>query len=540
MVNGPSQVDGYDVDTALRLLGAADFRDSAPSGCMENLLLIIQNIAVFILRVLNYVCGDHQWYNNRTAHHIVERFTEQCNAGHPQDPSLHERVRELYDALLLRANGNVSYAHGIDVNLLQHDQPEHTSPAVHAPELKAVDIGPVFASIDSSKLNPISADSEHPINTRNGFLLHPNWNETPPPMISKSQFVPHALVEHLMRNKKNLALGVKYETGDAITNMEGALHTFVTPLCNTILTGDYAWKGTHNIVSFMNNQGRRVILSAAIQPDFECDTVMMQLVKPQAEAIEGRPLPEDFKILSNEAKQDSTQREAYDRLLLQHMIYHLTASHSLPKRSDIPSELPKGEDVLNALINDTSLTPVEILNRVQGKFVKVNDYRISLEVLLNTYIHQLHNEFSVLDKAAPQGYVYTINPPSIFAKELNGASLLNRLQILAFKYLNLVNPALFNHLQIVGFSEYADPAALVLLHQALPNMTILKRSVLYADQGRYSGPEGYALVIHNNSDAFGQNIEFEGQSSLDGVIGSYSSAACALKRDRPDLLDHVV
>ena len=50
----------------------------------------------------------------------------------------------------------------------------------------------------------------------------------------------------------------------------------------------------------------------------------------------------------------------------------------------------------------------------------------------------------------------------------------------------------------------------------------------------------YALVLHNNSDAFGQNIETEGPSSLDGVIGSYSDAACHLERNRENLLSFVM
>ena len=62
---------------------------------------------------------------------------------------------------------------------------------------------------------------------------------------------------------------------------------------------------------------------------------------------------------------------------------------------------------------------------------------------------------------------------------------------------------------------------------------------LYRDS-KYIGPQGLALVIHNNSDAFGQNIEFEGVSSMDGMVGSYSNAACLLKRNRPDLLSRVV
>ena len=51
----------------------------------------------------------------------------------------------------------------------------------------------------------------------------------------------------------------------------------------------------------------------------------------------------------------------------------------------------------------------------------------------------------------------------------------------------------------------------------------------------------YLLVIHNNSDAFGQNIETESAGgSLDGAIGVYSNAAACLARGKRDLLTNSV
>lgn len=52
--------------------------------------------------------------------------------------------------------------------------------------------------------------------------------------------------------------------------------------------------------------------------------------------------------------------------------------------------------------------------------------------------------------------------------------------------------------------------------------------------------KGTTLVLHNNSDGFGQNIETEGVSSLDGALGVYSSAAAGLHRKRKDLMEVVV
>ena len=62
----------------------------------------------------------------------------------------------------------------------------------------------------------------------------------------------------------------------------------------------------------------------------------------------------------------------------------------------------------------------------------------------------------------------------------------------------------------------------------------------YDPKGIEGGEEAW-LVIHNNSDAFGQNIETEGSSgSMDGAIGANSSASATLERRRKDLLDYVI
>ena len=62
----------------------------------------------------------------------------------------------------------------------------------------------------------------------------------PPPLISSSEFVPKKLIELLMRKKKDSAIGVKFRKasagagGDIITTLEGAMHTFVTPVVGKV------------------------------------------------------------------------------------------------------------------------------------------------------------------------------------------------------------------------------------------------------------------------------------------------------------------
>ncbi len=100
------------------------------------------------------------------------------------------------------------------------------------------------------------------------------------------------MVAHLMRRKKDTAIGQKYQQGDAITNMEGALHTFVTPVCSIEMTGDYVWRGRHSAHEFEHGQKRRVVMSAAVQPDFENTEVMLQVLALDSQRCVG----ENFKL----------------------------------------------------------------------------------------------------------------------------------------------------------------------------------------------------------------------------------------------------
>ena len=49
------------------------------------------------------------------------------------------------------------------------------------------------------------------------LFLEKGFTQSLPPIISKSEFVPSKMVEHLMSNKKPTALGVKFQFGDKIT-----------------------------------------------------------------------------------------------------------------------------------------------------------------------------------------------------------------------------------------------------------------------------------------------------------------------------------
>lgn len=407
-------------------------------------------------------------------------------------------------------------------------------------------------------------------NSPRTFYLE-NLSLVSPPLISASSFVPRNMVEHLMRNKKSSALNVKFVSGrknakgraDEISNMEGAMHTFVTPVMAAVMTGDYRYSSGHGVTRFGNQKGmrrvRNVVLSASIQMDFEGPHVMLEVARLRGEEVLGRDLVEnaDLKILTGDEKQDDGLRNDYDGLLRRHMVYHLTKHHSLPARTKIDKKfclsVQDSITFLEGLITAPELDLLTNLeNTISARFTKLpGDQIVSLELLLNTAIHQVRNEISALESMCPQGYVYTYNPPSIFARKI-GATILNRLLILALKLVSQENE--FKNMRVFGFGDYADKTALRFLKQALEKQShvqVCSKDDLFRGQGGgYDLQEagegilelgiGAMLVVHNNSDGFGQNIETEWSAgSLDGAVGANSSGAASLQREREDLVGWV-
>lgn len=333
--------------------------------------------------------------------------------------------------------------------------------------------------------------------------------------------------------------------------MEGALHTFVAPvipLCEMV--GDYVFQGGHRVVYFGSSGkvklSRSVVLSTSIQLDFENDEVMLAAFRLVDREVVGSDLLSDDKwdILSTEKKQDEMQRRRYDASLRDHMVFHLAHDHRLPARKDAPAKdimsVQTAIQTLNALIaGETPKFPL-----FRGKFLKLGSGEIlSLEMLYHAAVQQVRNELSALEALCRQGYVYTYDPASIFAGEI-GAQALNRIMLCALKTVS--NENRFTNMKAFAFNHYAEPAIMPLVFAALEaqkGVRVLKKEVLFQGKGGtyhvggYKECEGAMLVIHNNSDGFGQNIETEGMGgSLDGAIGASSSAATSLERSRKDLL----
>lgn len=168
-------------------------------------------------------------------------------------------------------------------------------------------------------------------------------------------------------------------------------------------------------------------------------------------------------------------------------------------------------------------------------------------MLFNIAIHQARNELASLEILCPQGYVYTWDPPSIFAQRI-GPKILNRLMARAIIELQRMGHV-WHNMRVFAFNDYRDRGVIKLLKEREGfAQKVRSKASLFQGPGGSKGlydvshipeAEGAMLVIHNNSDAFGQNIETEGMSSLDGAIGVSSSAAAGLDRSRKDLLDHI-
>ncbi|KIW07830.1 uncharacterized protein PV09_01748 [Verruconis gallopava] len=385
----------------------------------------------------------------------------------------------------------------------------------------------------------------------------------PPPHIAHSHFVPRTTVEFLMRYKKDSAIGIKFfpsnsaNSGrlDRITNLEGVLHTFVVPIVQATMHGDYRWAGGHGVLEFGQKDGyqlgREVLVSALVQQDFENSRVMMRVAALDTKDLHGDPrLP---RPLTTKEKQDVNLRTRYDDAIRDYLIYHLTLDRRLPA---VDVHIEQTALTLRAALEFLAQAIEEkeahkLPNLMQHVFFYHEGRFISLEIMFQAALHQIRNEMVLLERlCGQQGYVYTFNPPAIFARFFGpyGTELLSRVHVAALKFFASTTQML--RCKIFAWADFNSPRILTLIRKALesqPHITVMsydtlfsgKRSIRGQNEGLYSPPtvaRGATLVIHNNSDAFGQNIETEASGgSLDGVIGTYSSAAASLMRDREDL-----
>ncbi|KAM0790667.1 hypothetical protein ACM66B_004526 [Microbotryomycetes sp. NB124-2] len=382
--------------------------------------------------------------------------------------------------------------------------------------------------------------------TRSYFMQQP---QTGPVIIAKAPFVPTVFVEHLFRNKRDSAIAYKWIPESSISNMEGMLHMFVTAFVKIEMIGDYAFRGRHDVQLHTDDRGRlcarACILSTQIQPDFEDEQIAFAFCQLGQSAVVGEPLEDDVVIPNSESKQDDSIRSAWDDRLRRHLIHSLMPDRTVPAIGGI-AEPWTSRHAIRALQLDLQQNSPS-LDLLSNRAVESHGHLLSLELLANIYICIVANEFSALEACCRQnGYIYTFDPPAIFARMLS-PDLLNLLYVYALRIVTHNNR--LDSMRVFSFNDYADSSIMSLIRTAFSrhsHVQVLSRADLYPvstrgylDKDNEAVKSGAALVIHNNSDAFGQNIETESCTSLDGAVGVYSSAASCLMRDRPDLVQHV-
>jgi hypothetical protein len=418
------------------------------------------------------------------------------------------------------------------------------------PEVIEHPLRPLPANISSDKLVETTVPKAK--SPRNYWIM--NSKELMPPWISCSGFVPPAMVEFLMRCKKRTALGVKWVKGDKITNMEGAMHTFVTSIELAWLHGEKGYNKGRTFTPYPPSgkfrSGRQVLISNMIHQDFETEEVMMEV---SALAKTKTTLTVDFEIPTTKEKKLNDVRDKYDDCLRRLLVYNLTADRELPSiEKGSPSAMSRSQAksflANKVLKSDCS----DVLDRVRNKFFwmdpkpKKDTPLLSLEILITTAYHQFRNEMDALERICKhQGYIYTFSAPKIFIGEFGStdglvaciyaAGLKHYLQTTKVQKMRV-----FQMPEVPG--EWVSMMRTAL--EVAPRVRVITEQELYSNKDpsdSYSPPyAGTMLVLHNCSDGFGQNIQYEvGAGSLDAIIGRFTSAAGSLLNDRENLVSMV-
>ena len=428
-----------------------------------------------------------------------------------------------------------------------------TDPSVREkvrPEMLEHPFRPVRAGISSDDLveTPVPKGKL----PRNYWIT--NHKELMPPWIACSGFVPPAMVEFLMRCKKRTALGVKWVKGDKITNMEGAMHTFVTSIELAWLHGEKGYNKGHTFTPYPPSgkfrTGRQVLISNMIHQDFETDEVMM---KVSALAKTKTTLTADFNIPQSKEKQFDDVRNKYDDCLRRLLVYNLTADGQVPSIEAASASAMSRSQAKSFLTNEVlKVSCSDILEKVRNKFFwmtaksKKNSRLLSLEILFTTAYHQFRNELDALKRICKhQGYIYTFSAPKIFIGEFGSKDGLMAC-IYAAGLKHYLQTTKLQKMRVFQLPEVPGEWTSMMrsAFSVASRVRVMTKQELYSDEypsDSYSPPyAGTMLVLHNCSDGFGQNIQYEiGAGSLDAILGRFTSAAGSLLNDREDLVSMV-
>ncbi|KAI4771616.1 hypothetical protein E4T52_13388 [Aureobasidium sp. EXF-3400] len=380
-----------------------------------------------------------------------------------------------------------------------------------------------------------------------------NCKELSPPWIACSGFVPPAMIEFLMRCKKRTAIAVKFKKGDKITNMEGAMHTFVTSLELAWLHGEKGYDKGHTFTPYLPSgkfrRGRQILISNMIHQDFETDEVMMKLASLTKIKT---TLIVDFNIPTTKEKQSEDVRKRYDDALRRLMVYNLVLDGELPSVEVGSAKAMSRTQAKSFLANKVLKADCSnVLEQVRNEMFWLSATSeketplLSLELLVATAYHQFRNEMDALERICKhQGYIYTFSAPKIFIEGFGSQNgLMACIYAAGLKhYLQTTKPRkmrVFQLPEVPGWGSWMRTAL-----SAAPEVRVMTKQELYSkkDPSDSYNPlyAGTMLVLHNCSDGFGQNIQYEvGAGSLDAIIGRFTSAAGSLLNSREDLVSMV-
>jgi hypothetical protein len=257
----------------------------------------------------------------------------------------------------------------------------------------------VLSDVDSSSVVALPGG---PFKSREDFL-NKNWQTDPAIWAYDPELVPEKMAQKMIKMKKDAAIAIKYLTGDAITNMEGALHSFVNPIGKIHMLGDRVWMGAAGGAfgkNFGNNVARPVVLSAMVLPDFENQEVLYQIACLEKNAKQGAQLPSDFAPAPLEKKwgdlKNDEELRSYDTTLRNHMIYHLKGSdHALPSVNSVKAvSTQEGKQALEKMIMDGGLDIQSL-----PPYIAIGQHTVSTEVLFNILWRQMKNELNALESS---------------------------------------------------------------------------------------------------------------------------------------------
>ncbi len=93
--------DNYDLEKAFSLLGPKNYGSFSPKSLSDHLILIIRNFVKTFFRTINFIFGDHQWYNHKTAHKLLVKYYR----NPVETPEVAVKIDRLYNELFFRGTG---------------------------------------------------------------------------------------------------------------------------------------------------------------------------------------------------------------------------------------------------------------------------------------------------------------------------------------------------------------------------------------------------------------------------------------------------